>query len=856
MDQSDETLETSDERIAELKAEVERLERELARSSELRREAAASDRSRATELKRVERRYEALRGRRSVRLVLAISARSRRFVDTGQTLAAAPRRAVRSIRRRIRDRFRQRSLRASAKDERDLAAAIRQDLASPGVDHGPLVSIVILNRDGRAHLERCLRALATTVYRDVEIVVVDNGSTDGSPDLAEGFAMPFPVKVVRNLENRSFSEANGQGVASAAGELICFLNNDVDPITEHWLGYLVETLTATGAAAVGARLIYPRHRGGTRAGKRFADLTLQHAGVAFDRAEAIPVPRAIGAGGDPRGPAAEAVEERPALTAACLLVRRGAFEAVGGFAADYDYGLEDVDLCLRLRDAGGRLFYDGRAALWHHESATRAADPELRRSRVARNREAYLDAWGPRIFRDAMLDALDGGDRFSDAPFHVAILGVREADPPDADERGVRELRDALDAFGWRVSRRVPADGRSIPDPSVEAVIVVDDAVDLWKLPRRLVSLAWIRSEPERWVERPWFDDYDIVLASDPDIVAIVRERSAKIVTAFPIESGAGSVHDAIAFWATATRYGLRVGVPSREVVDYWGDYHFARALQRSLERAGHPTRLHLLPDWSEPVAAREDVTVHLLGFKEAPTRHSQVNLLWHISHPDLATPELYERYEHVFVASDRFAARMAARTRVPVTPLHQATDPEWFRPDPTGPAHDLLFVGNSRNVRRRIVDDVVATGHDIAIYGGGWRPDLVDPRFVKGDGIPNAKLRGFYSSASIVLNDHWNDMLAEGFISNRLYDALACGSFVISDHISELETEFDDAVVTYSDRAELGLLIDRYLADPDERRRRGARGRAAVIARHTFDERARVLRESVAPLLPIARAR
>ena len=94
------------------------------------------------------------------------------------------------------------------------------------------------------------------------------------------------------------------------------------------------------------------------------------------------------------------------------------------------------------------------------------------------------------------------------------------------------------------------------------------------------------------------------------------------------------------------------------------------------------------------------------------------------------------------------------------------------------------------------------------------------------------------------MLNDHWDDMLAEGFISNRLYDALACGAFVLSDPVDGIEAEFDDAVATYAERAELDGLIERFLADPDERRRRGARGRAAVLARHTFDERTRLVRE------------
>ena len=1005
---------SEDGRIAELVESVDGLEQDLAHTRGLLRQAATTNRAQAEELRRIRSAYDRLRARRSVRLAVGATVRVRSVTEVLPRLAAAPRHAARAVRRRIIEWVRMRGRRASPAAESAMAAALRQDLEPASVTEGPLVSIVILNRDGGAHLQRCLTAVATTAYRPIEVIVVDNDSTDGSPELAERLKLPFPLTVVRNHENRSFSEANGQGVEVATGELICFLNNDVDPITEHWLGYMVETLTEREAAAVGARLIYPRHRGVRRAGASFKDLTLQHAGVAFERAAPVPMPVVLGAGEDPLGPAARVVEERPALTAACLLVSRQALDAVGGFAASYDYGIEDIDLCLKLRATGGLLVYDGRAALWHHESATRVADRPRYRARVEHNREVYLDTWGSRLFREALVDALAGGDRYSNAPFHAAIT-VTSLDPEAGfgDWYTGHELGDALEGLGWRVSYlERTADGWYRPDASVEAVIVLLDACDIRRLPRQLVTMAWVRNLPERWLERAWFDEYDLVFASSEPIVAMVRDRSAKVATLLPIATNpdrfgspqpdpalacdvlfvgsywgqyrdvvdalpalaerglsvhvygrgwdalpgfagldrgyiayddiprayasarivvddaasttkpygsvnsrvfdavaagaivvssgglgvhdlfdeafptwadadslvrlvettlrepgpaaeraeryraqvlaqhtyalrAAAVRDALVVWASATRYGLRIGVPGWDVVDSWGDYHFARALQRSLERSGHPTRVHLLPDWTAAVGAREDVTVHLFGLKEAPTRRGQVNLLWQISHPDMATPELYDRYDHAFVASDSFAARMSAVTRVPVTPLHQATDPERFRPDPSGPAHELLFVANSRKVRRRIIEDLTGTKHDLAIYGRRWGADLVDPRFVKGEVIPNAELGRYYSSAAIVLNDHWDDMRDEGFISNRLYDALACGAFVISDHIDGVEAEFDDAVVTYRDRRQLEALVERYLADPTERRRRGDRGRAAVLERHTFDRRAHVLIET-----------
>jgi spore maturation protein CgeB len=192
----------------------------------------------------------------------------------------------------------------------------------------------------------------------------------------------------------------------------------------------------------------------------------------------------------------------------------------------------------------------------------------------------------------------------------------------------------------------------------------------------------------------------------------------------------------------------------------------------------------------------------------------------------------------------------MRPLVRVPVVPLHQATDPSRFHPEEGGPAHELLFVANSRSVRRRLLDDLLPTTHELAVYGTGWRPDLLDPRYLAGAAIPNRELHRYYAAASIVLSDHWTDMRDEGFIANRLYDVLASGGFVISDEVEGIQAEFDGAVVTYRTASELRDLIDRWLADSPGRRERAERGRRAVLERHTFDHRVAVLLAEVGPLL------
>jgi O-antigen biosynthesis protein len=952
----------------------------------------------------------ARRGRRAVR------AARRRIVD----VPALPMRLAGAVVRRLRRWRQEEALRATPEAEQRLATAIRDlDPGSP-VTGGPLVSIVMLNRDGLRHLRRIMPALETTLYRDIELIVVDNASTDGSIAFLEGFRPRFPLRIVRNRRNRSFSDANNQGLAEARGELILLLNNDVEPVTGHWLGHLVETLQSRSAVAVGARLVFPRSHGGPRGGTRFGDLTLQHRGVAFEREEGIAFPRPLGGGENPLSPPATGVEEVPALTAACFLIRRRDLDAVGGFASGYDYGIEDMDLCVRLRERGGRLIYDGRSALWHHESATRArAARERAQRRVASNRRTFIDRWAPRLTREVLLDALEGSKRWTGRPFHVGIGITR--DDPDAgygDWHTGHELGDALAALGWQVTYLERFKERWLaPDPSIDVIISLLDAYDIRALSRQFITVAWTRNWGDRWVSRPWFDDYDLVFASSDSLCEVVRSSSSKVARKLPIASNpvrfrpvepdparacdvlfvgnywgkergvvqalpalaadglsvhvygkgwdevpgfadlhrgylsyddipaayasarvvvddtatptkpygsvnsrvfdalaagavvvsdneigvrelfgddlptwsdarslrevvrtviddpaaarlraerahrrvlaahtyahrAADLREALAGWVSARRFGIRIGPPSWEVAGQWGDLHFARAIQRQLERAGHPTRVHVLPDWDAEVAATDDVTLHLFGLRVPRNRPAQVNLLWQISHPDLATPELYGSYDVAFVASDRFARRMASQTDRPVIALHQATDPERFTVAPTGPTHEILFVGNTRGVRRKAIDDLLPTSHDVAVYGKGWSDELVDPSLVRGESIPNRDLNRYYGSAAIVLNDHWPDMRAEGFISNRIYDVLAAGGFVITDDVEGIEAEFDGAVPTYDGPEELRELVDRCLADPEERRRRVERGRRAVLERHTFAHRVQTILQTAGPLL------
>ncbi|HEU5142885.1 MAG TPA: glycosyltransferase, partial [Solirubrobacterales bacterium] len=207
---------------------------------------------------------------------------------------------------------------------------------------------------------------------------------------------------------------------------------------------------------------------------------------------------------------------------------------------------------------------------------------------------------------------------------------------------------------------------------------------------------------------------------------------------------------------------------------------------------------------------------------------------------------EELDRYDRVLVASRRYAKELRGPVRPPVEPLLQFTDPLLFHPAPTSEnGHPVTFVGNWRGEFRRIVWDAIEAGHPPALYGRGW--DLLAPEHFVAEHVPHAELHELYSSCDVVLCDHWDDMRRHGFVSNRVFDALACEAFVLADDNPAIAAELPGAVETYRDPADLRRKLDRCLADPDRRREMARRGRALVLAGHTVERRVEELLRIVA---------
>jgi GT2 family glycosyltransferase len=239
-------------------------------------------------------------------------------------------------------------------------------------------SIIIPTFNGAALLERCLG----TIFADRpgtahEVIVVDDGSTDETQRVVADYG--DAVRVVHHPENAGFAAACNVGSTTARGRFLVFLNNDTRP-RPGWLDALVAYARKhPGAAAIGAKLLYP-------------DDTVQHGGVVFCQDG---YPRHLYAGFPSDHPAVNRARRLQAVTAACLLVHRDAFDRAGGFDEAYRNGFEDVDLCLRLGESGCEIHYCPACVVEHLESVS---DGRFLHDRE--NVRRYRDQWSSRVKLD------------------------------------------------------------------------------------------------------------------------------------------------------------------------------------------------------------------------------------------------------------------------------------------------------------------------------------------------------------------------------------------------------------------------------------------------------------------------
>lgn len=256
----------------------------------------------------------------------------------------------------------------------------------------PLVSLLIPTRDGYEILKRCVDSiLEKTTYDNYEILILNNQSRCSETlRYLETVTANKRVNVHNWNHSFNYSSINNFGAKKASGTIIGLLNNDIEVITPEWLDEMVSHACREDVGCVGGMLYYPNN-------------TVQHAGVVlgiggvaghahkyFNRHENGYFSRL------------KLVQNYSAVTGACLLVRKSVFEQVGGLNEEQlAVAFNDVDLCLKVREAGYRNLWTPYAELYHHESLTRGAnDTHKKRARARREADYMRKRWGALLDND------------------------------------------------------------------------------------------------------------------------------------------------------------------------------------------------------------------------------------------------------------------------------------------------------------------------------------------------------------------------------------------------------------------------------------------------------------------------
>lgn len=297
-------------------------------------------------------------------------------------------------------------------------------------------------------------------------------------------------------------------------------------------------------------------------------------------------------------------------------------------------------------------------------------------------------------------------------------------------------------------------------------------------------------------------------------------------------------------------RWTIDTAAPAGPRGERWGDTHFARSLAAALERCGQDVSVDSRDARHRTSREHDDVVLVLRGLDLVAPHPDALNMEWIISHPDLVTAEEIKGFDLVYAASVSWPTQVRRDWGLRVSPLLQCTDPRYFHPDrgvpDTGPA--VLFVGNSRGVFRHAVRTALAAEADLTVHGADW-DEYLDPQMVASSGVPNDEVGVLYASAGVVLNDHHVDMRRDSFLSNRLFDAAACGARIATDEVSGLDETFGALVQPFADEHDLARLVrPPYAAFPDNETRRELAKR--IIAEHTFDQRAATLVEDAVTAL------
>ena len=274
----------------------------------------------------------------------------------------------------------------------DRSPAGPQTMVRPaGASAGSRVSLIIPTRDNADMFSACIKSIRDrTGYANYEVLIVDNGSVESrTVALLDKLATDSAIRVVKQPGPFNFAALNNTAVRMATGDIVGFINDDIEVRNEDWLAQMVGLAEEESVGCVGAKLVYPDRR-------------IQHGGIVLGLYGIAGHAHRFADRDDPGYLGRlTALHDVSAVTAACLLVRRKVFDQVGGVDEKLAVAFNAVDFCLRVRAAGYVNVWTPFAELIHHESVSRGRDLSPAKSRrFADEYTTMQQRWGRELLTD------------------------------------------------------------------------------------------------------------------------------------------------------------------------------------------------------------------------------------------------------------------------------------------------------------------------------------------------------------------------------------------------------------------------------------------------------------------------
>lgn len=677
------------------------------------------------------------------------------------------------------------------------------------------------------------------------------------------------VSIIRLDQNGKWN----QDAETTESEYLLFVNKDTE-ITDGWMDELLIAMReADRPGAIGAKLVYPEIPAGMANEEK--SYMLQHTGIGFKdviREKAHFIQPYNMKNGQPDSDLNMELQERIAVSKNAMLIKKTVFDEIGGFDDRYIGEYADVDLCLRLYQAGYKNYYCPKALVYSDGVEDRVEDIKEKKRRCTHDLMVFKGKWQRYLAKQLFNDKISQSHMFTEQKLTVAFA-VADAKPgTDAEEYyHVLFFGAALEALGCKVkilSRTAKKDWYNVgvdtdilvpvcPDYDIEAVYnCKNDLIRiLWQQKDNTVCL---KLEMEAGQDKAADMDCRFDLDYELYDLSCMNEKTPAEKKEYLAEQKAYVIKNHIYEDAThgfvqmisgcfdvpvcSDEIDICGAMPDDESKKYWGDQHFAVGMKKEFEKLGYKANVLPRDRWYDQSRAGYVIVLRGKNPYYRPMGDNRKYIMWNISHPDDVTIDEYNSYDYVFFASQKMHDEFASKLHVSSGVAQQCVDDSaMVYEEGHDKQYELLFVGNSRHVFRPILKDLIPTEHKLTVYGRHWEKFPVQD-YVVSDYMDNSKVGQAYHDAKILLNDHWDDMRENGIISNRIFDALAVGAFIISDDIPEIHELFGDNVVTYHGREDLKEKIDYYLKHEEERDAKAKAGQKIALNGHTFRDRVAVM--------------